>query len=65
MLVTLTLKRGTKPTAEQLARIYANAPKSDDEIDLSDIPEITHEEFERARARKRAKLLEKNLKTAS
>lgn len=65
MLVTLTLRSGMQPTAEQLAEIYANAPKSDDEIDLSDIPEITHEEFERARERKRAKLLEKNLKIAS
>ena len=37
---------------------------SDDEIDFSDIPEITHEEFERAIARKRAKLREKNLKIA-
>ena len=62
MLVTFTLKRGTKPTAEQLAEIYANAPKSDSEIDLSDIPEITHEEFVRAIARKRAK--QKNLKIA-
>lgn len=30
---------------EQLAEIYANAPKSDDEIDLNDIPEITDEEW--------------------
>ena len=61
MLVTMTLRRGMKPTAEQLARIYANAPKSDDEIDLSDIPETTHEEFVRARERQRRK---KNLKIA-
>ena len=63
-MVSFTLKRGTKPTAEQLAEIYANAPKSDDEIDYSDIPKITHEEFARAIARKRAKLREKNLKIA-
>ena len=36
---------------------------TDDEIDLSDIPEITHEEFQRAIARKRAK--QKNLQLAS
>ena len=51
-------------TLEQIAEIRANAPKSDAEIDLSDIPEITHEEFVRAIARKRAKLREKNLKIA-
>ena len=51
-------------SAEEIAEIRANAPKSDDEIDLSDIPEITHEEFERAIARKRAKLRRKNLKIA-
>ena len=61
MLVTLTLKRGTKPTAEQLARIYANAPKSDDEIDLSDIPEITDEEWKKF---KPARLRKKNLNAA-
>ena len=49
-------------TLEQIAEIRANAPKSDAEIDLSDIPEITHEEFQRAIARKRAK--QKNLKIA-
>lgn len=61
MLVTMTLKRGMKPTAEQLAEIYANAPKSDVDIDLSDIPETTHEEFVKARERK---LRRKNLKIA-
>ena len=49
-------------TLEQIEEIRANAPKSDAEIDLSDIPEITHEEFVRAIARKRAK--QKNLKVA-
>ena len=62
MLVTVTLKRGMKPTAEQLAEIYANAPKSDDEIDFSDIPETTPEEWERVRQRR---LQKKNLKLAS
>lgn len=62
MLVTVTLKRGMKPTAEQLAEIYANAPKSDDEIDFSDIPETTPEEWERVKQRR---LQKKNLKLAS
>ena len=55
------LKRGMKPTTEQLARIYANAPKSDDEIDYSDIPKTTEEEFARMRANR---LRKKNLKIA-
>ena len=59
---SLILKRGMKPTAEQLARIYANAPKSDEEIDLSDIPEITHEEFARMKANRRRR---KKLQLAS
>ena len=49
-------------TAEQIAEIRANAPKSDSEIDLSDIPEITHEEFMRMKANR---LRRKNLKLAS
>jgi len=49
-------------TAEQIAELDALKYRK---IDLSDIPEITHEEFERARARRRAKLQEKNLKVAS
>ena len=36
---------------------------TDDEIDLSDIPEITHEEFQRAFAKKCAK--QKKLQLAS
>ena len=51
-------------TAEQIAELDALSKMTDDEIDYSDIPEITHEEFERAIARKRAKLREKNLKIA-
>ena len=62
MLVTMTLKRGMKPTAEQLAEIYANAPKSDAEIDLSDIPETTPEEWERVKIRRMQK---KKLQLAS
>ena len=56
---SIILKQGMKPTKEQLAEIYANAPKSDDEIDLSDIPEITDEEW-RTKF-KPARLREKNL----
>ena len=59
---SLILKRGMKPTAEQLARIYANAPKSDEEIDLSDIPEITNEELARMKANRRRR---KKLQLAS
>ena len=53
-----------KLTAEQIDRLDALSEMSDDEIDYSDIPKITHEEFQRAIARKRAKLREKNLKIA-
>ena len=37
---SLILKRGSKPqlTEEQIRRIRENAPKSDDDIDCSDIP---------------------------
>lgn len=42
---------------EQIAELKALEGR---EIDFSDIPEITHEEFQRAIARKRAK--QKNLK---
>ncbi len=59
---SLVLKRGMKPTAEQLAEIYANAPKSDDEIDYSDIPKTTEEEFAKMRENR---LRKKNLKIAS
>ena len=58
---SLVLRRGMKPTAEQIARIYANAPKSDDEIDYSDIPKTTEEEFARMRENR---LRRKNLKIA-
>ena len=57
----------TKPipplTPEQIAELDALSKMTDDEIDFSDIPEITHEEFQRAIARKRAK--QKNLQIAS
>lgn len=53
---SIILKRGMKPTEEVLKRVRENAPKSDDEIDFSDIPEITEEEWKRfkpARLRKK------------
>ena len=54
----------TKPipplTPKQIAEIEALSKMSDDEIDYSDIPEITHEEFVRVIERKRQK--QKNLK---
>ena len=49
-------------TAEQIAELDALKYRK---IDLSDIPEITHEEFLRAFARKRAKLQKNNLQLAS
>ena len=55
---------GVKVSEEQYNRIMSMQEISDDEIDYSDIPKITHEEFQRAIARKRAKLREKNLKIA-
>ena len=53
---------GVKVSEEQYYRIKNRKPVPDDEIDYSDIPKITHEEFVRAIARKRAK--QKNLKVA-
>ena len=45
---SIRIYEGMPPlTEEELAEIYANAPKSDDEIDLSDIPEITEEEWKK------------------
>ena len=58
---SLVLRRGMKPTTEQLERIYANAPKSDDEIDYSDIPPLTDEEIARMKANR---LRKKKLKIA-
>ena len=46
---SLILKRGMKPSEEQIRRIIENAPKSDDEIDYSDIPKMTKEELSRFR----------------
>ena len=45
-------------TDEEIAEIYANAPKSDDEIDYSDIPPTSDEQLARMKAnRLRRKLL--------
>lgn len=46
-------------TEEELEEIYANAPKSDDEIDYSDIPKMTKEELSKFKS---ARLCEKNKK---
>ena len=60
---SIRIYKGMPPlTEEQLAEIYANAPKSDDEIDYSDIPKTTEEEFARMKANR---LRKKNLKIAS
>ncbi len=48
-------------TEEQIQRIRSNAPKSDSEIDYSDIPEITEEELKKF---KPARLRRKKLKVA-
>ena len=53
---------GVKVSEEQYNRIMNMPEISDDEIDFSDIPKITHEEFVRAIERKRQK---QKLKTAS
>ena len=53
---------GVEVSEEQYKRIKNMRRLSNDEIDYSDIPKISHEEFQRAIARKRAK--QKNLKIA-
>ena len=53
---------GIKVSEEQYHRIKNRKPVPNDEIDFSDIPKITHEEFVRAIERKRSK--QKNLKIA-
>ena len=58
---SIRIYKGMPPlTDEELAEIYANAPKSDDEIDYSDIPPLTDEELARMKpARLRLKNKEK------
>lgn len=57
----ITYKKFPTLTEEEIAEIYANAPKSDDEIDYSDIPKMTKEELKKF---KPARFREKNLKVA-
>ncbi len=47
---------GIEVSEEQYNRIKNIPQLSDDEIDLSDIPEITHEEFVRAKENRRKRL---------
>ena len=56
---------GVEVSEEQYNRIKNMRRLSDDEIDYSDISKISHEEFLRAFARKRAKLQKNNLQLAS
>ena len=56
------LYKGVYISQEQFDDIKNMRQLSDDEIDLSDIPEITHEEFTRMKANR---LRGKNLKIAS
>ena len=55
-MVRIRIYKGMPPlTEEELAELERNKPKSDDEIDFSDIPRLTKEElakFNPARLRK-------------
>ena len=56
---SIRIYKGMPPlTEEQIQRIRANAPKSDDDIDYSDIPKMTKEELSKF---KPARLREKKL----
>ena len=57
----LVLYKGVYISKENFDEIKNMRQLSDDEIDLSDIPEITHEEFVRMKANR---LRRKNLKVA-
>ena len=47
---SIRIYKGMPPlTEEQIRRIRENKPKSDDEIDYSDIPKMTKEELSRFR----------------
>ena len=61
------IKNGVKiqRTPEQIAEIEAWKKMTDADIDYSDIPKISHEEFLRAFARKRAEVQKNNLQIAS
>ena len=58
----LVLYKGVYISKEQFDEIKNMRQLSDDEIDLSDIPEITHEEFVRMKANR---LRRKKLQLAS
>ena len=47
---SIRIYKGMPPlTEEQIKRLRENKPKSDDEIDYSDIPKMTKEELSRFR----------------
>lgn len=58
---SIRIYKGMPPlTEEQIRRLEENKPKSDDEIDFSDIPRMTKEELSKFKpARLRQKKLEK------
>ena len=57
---SIKIYKGMPPlTEEQIQRIRANAPKSDEEIDYSDIPPLSDAELKKF---KPARLREKNKK---
>jgi len=62
---SLVIRKGMKinRTPEQIAEIEALKNLKDEEIDLSDIPEITHEEWQKHF--RPARLRKQNLKLAS
>ena len=62
IMSNFVIYKGVKISEEQYKRIKNMRQLSDDEIDLSDIPEITHEEFVRMKENRRRR---KNLKVAS
>jgi len=53
IMSNFVIYKGVKISEEQYNRIKNMRQLSDDEIDLSDIPEITHEEFVRMKANRR------------
>ena len=58
---SIRIYKGMPPlTEEQIKRLRENAPKSDDDIDFSDIPKMTKEELSKFRP---WRLRQKNLKT--
>ena len=62
---SLHICNGVMLTEKDLECLAALEKMTDADIDYSDIPKITHEEFLRAFARKRARLQKNNLQFAS